>query len=171
MSQPSEFSVAETAPICDGRLEESYGRAFHNLVELGRFYANSVGEVVPGLTFEGLPELRARPQGMAALLLINSRMYSYWQSAPAGPGVYELLAKQYRATQKDMFKGCTREECGRKPSDGGPKLQACSACGVPFYCSKECQRADWASHKKNCKVWRQGNQASNRCLARPRDVS
>lgn len=32
------------------------------------------------------------------------------------------------------------------------KLMTCAGCGVPKYCSKECQRAGWKSgHKKMCK--------------------
>eukprot|EP00978_Attheya_sp_CCMP212_P016325 scaffold42639_cov37-Attheya_sp.AAC.8 len=30
-------------------------------------------------------------------------------------------------------------------------LKQCSRCGNAFYCSKECQVADWKSHKKYCK--------------------
>ncbi|KAF4620883.1 hypothetical protein D9613_000063 [Agrocybe pediades] len=31
-------------------------------------------------------------------------------------------------------------------------LQVCSKCKETFYCSKECQVADWKSHKKQCKL-------------------
>ncbi|KAH7929998.1 hypothetical protein BV22DRAFT_1079996 [Leucogyrophana mollusca] len=30
------------------------------------------------------------------------------------------------------------------------KLSACSRCKAAKYCSKECQKADWASHKEQC---------------------
>ncbi|KAJ7640885.1 hypothetical protein DFH06DRAFT_1215506 [Mycena polygramma] len=37
------------------------------------------------------------------------------------------------------------------------KFPRCSACKKPAYCSKECQRSDWKSHKKTCQM-----QAQNR---------
>lgn len=42
---------------------------------------------------------------------------------------------------------CLKDEGG---AGGVAKLSKCSACGVVFYCSKECQRRDWASHKRAC---------------------
>jgi hypothetical protein len=34
---------------------------------------------------------------------------------------------------------------------GKPKMQTCSGCQKTRYCSRECQKKDWASHKKRCK--------------------
>lgn len=30
------------------------------------------------------------------------------------------------------------------------KVQKCSGCKSTYYCSKECQRADWSTHKSQC---------------------
>ena len=151
--------VADKAPITDGRPEEAYGRAFHCLLELGRFYANEMGQVVPDLKFEQMGQLRSTQASYAALKLINSRMYSYWNRGPSGESVHALLAKQYRVMQKSIIKSCAWEGCGHCPTnEGGPKLLACSSCMVPSYCSKDCQKADWPSHKKDCKVWRQNTE-------------
>ncbi|KAK7050673.1 MYND-type domain-containing protein [Favolaschia claudopus] len=35
---------------------------------------------------------------------------------------------------------------------GKPAINRCSACKLSSYCSKECQRADWKSHKPRCKA-------------------
>ena len=40
---------------------------------------------------------------------------------------------------------CHREDC----LEAG--TQRCSRCKQTNYCSKECQRADWKKHKKQCK--------------------
>ncbi|KAL6708265.1 hypothetical protein ACN47E_003189 [Coniothyrium glycines] len=46
----------------------------------------------------------------------------------------------------DVCAGCT------KPSrDGGKPLLICAGCKEEKYCSVECQRKSWKSHKKECK--------------------
>lgn len=35
----------------------------------------------------------------------------------------------------------------------GEKLSKCSACGSSYYCSADCQRADWPQHKLECKLF------------------
>jgi hypothetical protein len=167
----STTATQSKAPLNDGKLDEAHGHGFFLLVELGRYYANDMGAVVPGLRLEGLEHLRASPRGMQDLLLINSRMYSYWNRGPSRHGIYDVLCKQNHASEKDALKGCHAKGCDRKPSDGGPKLQACRACLVPYYCSKECQKSDWASHKKDCKVWRDGVKDSLRYLRNDRPSS
>jgi ankyrin repeat protein len=37
-----------------------------------------------------------------------------------------------------------------KPKDAENPLKQCSVCGTVTYCSVDCQRADWASHKADC---------------------
>lgn len=37
-----------------------------------------------------------------------------------------------------------------KCSAVGPKMLRCAKCKCTSYCSKECQRADWAQHKSEC---------------------
>ncbi|KAJ6624897.1 hypothetical protein B0H10DRAFT_1942857 [Mycena sp. CBHHK59/15] len=52
----------------------------------------------------------------------------------------------------DEFSRCG--SCGKKQSELGPGviLKHCKACSVAVYCKKECQRADWSSHKHVCKL-------------------
>ncbi|EOA85591.1 uncharacterized protein SETTUDRAFT_185075 [Exserohilum turcica Et28A] len=45
--------------------------------------------------------------------------------------------------------GCT--VCGKGRSIGGGKLLKCSACHITKYCSSNCQKSDWRSHKRICK--------------------
>lgn len=41
-------------------------------------------------------------------------------------------------------------KCGNKGCRNKGK-HLCSGCGEEIYCSKECQKADWAAHKEACK--------------------
>jgi hypothetical protein len=40
--------------------------------------------------------------------------------------------------------------CGIEVPEGATRFHCCSACSVPAYCSRECQRKDWPVHKLNC---------------------
>lgn len=68
----------------------------------------------------------------------------------------------------EWMKGCTR--CGVVPDHGGVggtgTMKRCSACGIPQYCSAECQKKDWKSggHKIHCK-WLAHVGAASRCPA------
>jgi hypothetical protein len=42
--------------------------------------------------------------------------------------------------------------CVKYEKLGGAKLMKCQRCKVIYYCSKECQVANWKSHKKTCKA-------------------
>ena len=42
--------------------------------------------------------------------------------------------------------------CGIQEKDLEVKLLKCSSCMAVFYCSKECQKADWKAHKGWCKA-------------------
>ncbi|CAN0472242.1 unnamed protein product, partial [Ectocarpus sp. 8 AP-2014] len=59
---------------------------------------------------------------------------------------HEKLSTQFPAsgTATDGSRKCAK--CGK----GGNSLQ-CSRCRKVAYCSKECQRRDWKSHKPSCR--------------------
>ena len=40
--------------------------------------------------------------------------------------------------------------CGKKESELSIPLKRCAKCQTGRYCSRECQKADWKNHKKNC---------------------
>lgn len=42
------------------------------------------------------------------------------------------------------------EMCPKTARDVGKRLMRCTNCYSANYCSKECQKAHWATHKKNC---------------------
>ncbi|RMZ67763.1 MYND finger [Pyrenophora seminiperda CCB06] len=46
--------------------------------------------------------------------------------------------------------GC--QACGKEKTNGGGALLSCAKCHTAKYCSADCQRADWKSHKRNCRA-------------------
>ena len=67
--------------------------------------------------------------------------------------------KRQRATleeKKSSLEAALRELethcalCAAPPPDGGPPWNRCGRCGVPSYCSRECQRMAW----KRCELVR-----------------
>ena len=42
------------------------------------------------------------------------------------------------------------QKCQKNGSDGSTKLLTCSRCHIAKYCSVECQRAKWKTHKNVC---------------------
>lgn len=45
----------------------------------------------------------------------------------------------------------TCASCNKVEEIDGPALLRCSACRTAYYCSKDCQKADWKKHKKDCR--------------------
>ncbi|CAI5528841.1 unnamed protein product [Closterium sp. Naga37s-1] len=63
---------------------------------------------------------------------------------------------------------CGAVGCGRVEG-GGVKLRSCSGCGKVAYCSRECQKAHWPSHKLTCPgrtSGRDGGSSSGKVRAR-----
>ncbi|KXS98668.1 hypothetical protein AC578_10049 [Pseudocercospora eumusae] len=56
----------------------------------------------------------------------------------------------------------TCEKCGIEHGLHGEALQICGGCRRVLYCSRECQKADWAEHKTACKrmVWKMSKRLS-----------
>jgi hypothetical protein len=57
------------------------------------------------------------------------------------------LSNDYDNKSLKMCRHCVKSE-----TLGGAKLMKCQRCEFTYYCSKECQVANWKSHKKMCKA-------------------
>jgi hypothetical protein len=58
----------------------------------------------------------------------------------------------------DAVKSCRNCEKTETQMDNA-LLMKCQRCKIAYYCSKECQVADWKSHKKVCKALASGNES------------
>jgi hypothetical protein len=63
--------------------------------------------------------------------------------------------------------GCSK--CRKAPA-AGTKMHVCSRCKHVHYCNVECQRADWASHKLDCKEMVKSHERSAVALASDKAV-
>nr|XP_060642270.1 putative protein MSS51 homolog, mitochondrial [Anolis sagrei ordinatus] len=97
---------------------------------------------VPGLSHVILQKLNMKSYGDYRTAMESQRM-----SANFGIRSYfEMFQKM-----EDTFKFCA--ECKKLPESlPDPKsLRRCKRCQNVYYCSSECQRANWPVHKKVCK--------------------
>jgi hypothetical protein len=59
--------------------------------------------------------------------------------------------------EKTIFAICIKRKCGNCGKEEksikaeGTDLKRCAGCNIMFYCSSDCQRANWTEHRKVCK--------------------
>ncbi|KAE9398867.1 hypothetical protein BT96DRAFT_920483 [Gymnopus androsaceus JB14] len=91
-------------------------------------------------------------------LLWSEKLYAVWCAL-----ALEVTQKSSRVAREHFWDGgfssktCAFTKC---TASSVSKPMACSLCGVSFYCSKDCQRADWkAGHKQKCQSIRSDHSA------------
>ena len=62
------------------------------------------------------------------------------------------------SVRKRKIDFCSANECRKKSNEDDeavrPEFKKCSRCKLAPYCSQDCQRSDWNSHKKICVTFR-----------------
>ena len=66
-----------------------------------------------------------------------------------GAGEAEMLTQQLQLLRLNR-KCATCNACPGRDSCVGIKLKACSRCHTAWFCSQECQRLGWPTHKPEC---------------------
>ena len=81
----------------------------------------------------------------------------------------EIIRSRRKGTE--AWRSCNM--CEKTEAALGKKLSACASCGRAWYCSRECQKSHWKSHKAFCKniVKNIGSQKNAADWARRRCVS
>jgi hypothetical protein len=62
---------------------------------------------------------------------------------------------------KVITRGKICRNCDKAETQGGASLMKCSTCKATYYCGRECQVADWKSHKIMCKLATEGGFSSS----------
>ncbi|KAF7194577.1 hypothetical protein HII31_04083 [Pseudocercospora fuligena] len=78
----------------------------------------------------------------------DSRPQDFVEMAKGMVAKYPNFSSRSPKTGKNECAVCGAGKCG----DGKP-LMACSKCKRIFYCSKQCQKKDWKSHKVFCSLF------------------
>lgn len=70
--------------------------------------------------------------------------------------VHRGQLEQADTLRRRIWDKCSVSACTNSFQANGEKLLTCGACKQAWYCSKECQVADWkAKHKVECKKWKE----------------
>ena len=67
------------------------------------------------------------------------------------PLVWTVALKIMMVDEEPDFARCG--SCGAPESELSTPLLQCTKCKMAKYCSRECQKKDWTSHKLPCKIW------------------
>lgn len=94
--------------------------------------------------------------GLSKVILnkLNLKDYGEYRAALEGKarGISFRNYKEMFQRMEETFKFCA--SCNELPENlaEGQTLKRCVKCLNVYYCTKDCQRKDWAQHKKVCKI-------------------
>ena len=92
------------------------------------------------------PEFRKEKAWKSAIPYVTRIAISPLYSVPYVENVGRFVAGLVTAKPREPEKQC--QKCGGL---GKPKLLICSGCKGVSYCSANCQKADWKTHKGTCR--------------------
>ena len=113
---------------------------------------------------QGFPELALDPLQRGLALLKELMPPDHPSLAAANAKVSEAYANLGRVEEANEARRdclllhrrsqtrCSGPDCERRVREDGAPLDVCVKCRRTFYCSKECQTADWKeTHRAECK--------------------
>ena len=98
-------------PAGVGALTEGDGRNFMLLMDMSRYLVNEITQEHDFKDINDASRLRCERMDLTAEL--TAKMWSYWHSAPAGPGVFEMLLS-WCAMQGSSTNSMRRRELGER---------------------------------------------------------
>ncbi|KDQ54222.1 hypothetical protein JAAARDRAFT_38389 [Jaapia argillacea MUCL 33604] len=74
-----------------------------------------------------------------------------------GPEVTAIVMKWLRKRRGEEDAPLTSKKCDNCGASDGVKLLECAACHLVRYCTKDCQRQHWKTHKTKCRPYAPSN--------------
>ncbi|CAI5522993.1 unnamed protein product [Closterium sp. Naga37s-1] len=96
--------------------------------------------------------VKAWPGGVNLVACLREMLLGepcYRPASAAAPSIPAAVSIHAAADAPDVQRRVCSTGCGRVEG-GGVKLKSCGGCGKVAYCSRECQKAHWPSHKLTC---------------------
>jgi hypothetical protein len=159
-----DLVAALTAVGAPPYVESIHAGAVEEVVESGVDRQQMTSRILappkPVVSSEMLRLMKAKDSGftMKALLSISiqagawklQRFGNSWPLASLECVQSRDFEKFFHKSMRSLneLEGCTK--CGKYRSEG-IQLLKCSGCRITLYCSRECQRAHWKTHKPDCK--------------------
>lgn len=108
--------------------------------------------IYKGITWEaGRTEEETRRNCRALKDRLREKQLMVRQMKTHEPRDFEDMLEMLAGSRQADWVPLQCEHCRSMPGFGpAPKLKRCSGCKRAWYCSVNCQRADWKNHKINC---------------------
>ncbi|KAJ7693772.1 hypothetical protein B0H16DRAFT_1751399 [Mycena metata] len=149
--------------------------AVHGREGMGRMNKSqaegTIGVLLKAVSYAGIASILAK---MSATLdegiptsSIDSEVWMLWEKFTGWvTSSVKALARWEENGDQRQF-GCEALACGRV--DGKAAMKRCKGCKRACYCSRECQRDDWAEHKQLCAMWAAERELHERIVVTRRD--
>lgn len=145
-----------------GTLSETDGRAFMGLLDMCHFLVDQITQV------HNFPDVEAasllRGTDTQACQLLSGQMYSYWDAAPAGPGVFEMLCEWTAAQPGVGAASRSARELGMGSKGGRKKANSQYPLSAALHALAINECAQWPRRRKTGAFCFAGEDASGAAL-------
>ena len=97
-----------------------------------------------------LPDMTSAEGVMKGPQIIVDPVFLACQNTVCNRKLREYGSSQLNSDETHVVCMCANDSCCKVEPENGPKFKVCSRCKMRYYCSRECQKADWQDHKKMC---------------------
>jgi len=141
---------------------DAYMSALRSALEGGSLWANNLGKMQVLAQAKGLDVKKAESRkGRLRAWYALGKEVGLTAKLPLAPATTSTTGAGGvgKAKVREGVAGCWWAQCerrGKSDEEIVPMFSRCSRCKTARYCSADCQKADWAMHKSECKTLKGG---------------